>query len=377
MSQPTQTTGSLETEEELDLFLDKIKNEYKDGWTEENWEEEMEKHPFFMTKLPDESSGELPPAVEALRQLKWDPDESPKEKAIKLKEEGNLYFKVKNYKQAINSYTHALKEEISEDKELMSILHQNRSASHYHIQNYRSALNDCVFALKFNQKNIKAVHKCVDCCFALKLFSDCIKWCEKGLTLSPGDPKFKEMISKAETARKVVEKEKRKKETSERKQTDKQMKILALIKSKGIRVEEKEKDFLNLIESPINMHQKPIVVSSDGTSLIWPVVFLYPQYGQTDFIESFDENSTLGDHLNVMFEHLPDWDLNKEYRVENLQIYYENRDKHKLLKLKKELTLIEAMKHEGLIVQLGTPSFLILVKKSNFEKFYLQKYNEL
>ena len=62
------------------------------------------------------------------------------------------------------------------------------------------------------------------------IFSDCIKWCEKGLTLSPGDPKFKEMISKAETARKVVEKEKRKKETSERKQTDKQMKILALIK---------------------------------------------------------------------------------------------------------------------------------------------------
>ena len=32
-------SGQLETEEELDLFLDKIKNEYKDAWTEENWEE--------------------------------------------------------------------------------------------------------------------------------------------------------------------------------------------------------------------------------------------------------------------------------------------------------------------------------------------------
>lgn len=29
-----------ETDEDtLDLFLEKIKNEYKDGWTEENWEE--------------------------------------------------------------------------------------------------------------------------------------------------------------------------------------------------------------------------------------------------------------------------------------------------------------------------------------------------
>ena len=26
------------TEEDLDKFLDKIKNEYKDGWSEENWE---------------------------------------------------------------------------------------------------------------------------------------------------------------------------------------------------------------------------------------------------------------------------------------------------------------------------------------------------
>jgi hypothetical protein len=28
-----------EEERLLDQYLDKIKNEYKDGWTEENWEE--------------------------------------------------------------------------------------------------------------------------------------------------------------------------------------------------------------------------------------------------------------------------------------------------------------------------------------------------
>jgi hypothetical protein len=77
MSEPNSKNSMLETEEELDLFLDKIKNEYKDGWTEENWEEEMEKHPFFMTKLPEDSDN-LPPAVEALRQVKWDADDGPK-----------------------------------------------------------------------------------------------------------------------------------------------------------------------------------------------------------------------------------------------------------------------------------------------------------
>lgn len=29
----------LDDEAALDMFLDKINNEYKDGWTEENWEE--------------------------------------------------------------------------------------------------------------------------------------------------------------------------------------------------------------------------------------------------------------------------------------------------------------------------------------------------
>jgi hypothetical protein len=30
---------TFQDEADMDLFLDKIKNEYKDGWTEDNWEE--------------------------------------------------------------------------------------------------------------------------------------------------------------------------------------------------------------------------------------------------------------------------------------------------------------------------------------------------
>jgi hypothetical protein len=35
----TQSKPTLEDEADFDTFLDKIKNEYKDAWTEENWEE--------------------------------------------------------------------------------------------------------------------------------------------------------------------------------------------------------------------------------------------------------------------------------------------------------------------------------------------------
>ena len=44
------------------------------------------------------------------------------------------------------------------------------------------------------------------------------------------DPKFRDLISKSETARKALERDKRKKETVERKKTDKQIKICNLIK---------------------------------------------------------------------------------------------------------------------------------------------------
>lgn len=119
-----------------------------------------------------------------MRQLRWDPDDGPKEKALKFKEDGNFYFKCKNYKNAVISYTAGLNEKIDDDKELMSVLHSNRAASHFYLENYRSCLNDCVFARKFNPKNLKAVTKGAECCYKLKSYDDCIKWCESGLSIS-------------------------------------------------------------------------------------------------------------------------------------------------------------------------------------------------
>ncbi len=64
-----------------------------------------------------------------------------------------------------------------------------------------------------------------------------------------------------------------------------------MFQSKGIQLGENEKKFLNLLENPSNPIDKNVRLSENGTELIWPVVFLYPEYGQTDFIESFHENT--------------------------------------------------------------------------------------
>lgn len=71
------------------------------------------------------------------------------------------------------------------------------------------------------------------------------------------------------------------------------------------------------------------------THAIWPVIILYPQYGQLDVIEGLDVADMLAMHLAEMFPELADldsddvegdgmavsWDINKEYQVSRLVVY--------------------------------------------------------
>jgi hypothetical protein len=67
--------------------------------------------------------------------------------------------------------------------------------------------------------------------------------------------------------------------------------FVKLFKSRKIKVKESKDKFLSNLESNNSPNQKTVVIAEDGAHLKWPVIFLYPQYGQTDFIEAFDEET--------------------------------------------------------------------------------------
>ena len=115
--------------------------------------------------------------------------------------------------------------------------------------------------------------------------------------------------------------------------------------------------------------------------LVWPVLFLYPEYGETDFIEEFTESDLLQDHLYLMFDQSdpPPWDIESKYRlVESINVYYEDPTcaRPKLVAVRLELSLLEIISktsgHPGVVA--GTPTFILLAKNSAFEKEYLKKY---
>ena len=120
----------------------------------------------------------------------------------------------------------------------------------------------------------------------------------------------------------------------------------------------------------------------NGT-LVWPVLFMYPEYGETDLIEEFEENGQyFSDHLQAMFGHgieRPVWDIQNKYHPERLKIYYEDRitdpDKVALVPLKdSNLTLGEVLANPKFEIVNGLPTFIILVEKSAYETMMIKTY---
>ena len=245
-------------EEELQK-LEHSGSKYMDGWSEENWQREMEAHPFFANQESLDGSKELSPLMKGLQDLKYSPDENtPIELAANYKEDGNFNFKCKKYRMAVLSYTEGLRNatlamsnmDEMDDQERSNIitlkvqLITNRAASQYRLGNCRSSLLDCRMALKELPSHMKAVERAVECCIKLNRHKECMEWCDKGLVLvnsieTPNAEKkkqFQNWRAQAEKRYREAERNRRKEEAAIRKAKNEEQTLLAAIKSRGIEI---------------------------------------------------------------------------------------------------------------------------------------------
>lgn len=94
----------------------------------------------------------------------------------------------------------------------------------------------------------------------------------------------------------MEERNKRKAEVAEKKEQLRQEILLKALQIRGIRSFTKGR--VNTDATLLDMSSlepchpaavgKPVRL--EGESLIWPVLFLYPEYGETDFIQEFHED---------------------------------------------------------------------------------------
>uniref|UniRef100_A0A673TET3 Tetratricopeptide repeat domain 4 n=1 Tax=Suricata suricatta TaxID=37032 RepID=A0A673TET3_SURSU len=338
----------------MDSFLDKFQNEsYSGGFREDQWEEEFEKVPLFMKKAPSEIDPNKNPDLACLQSIIFDEERSPEEQAKTYKNEGNDYFKEKEYKKAVISYSEGLKKKCT-DPDLNVVLYTNRAAAQYYLGNFRSALSDVTAARKLKPCHLKAIVRGASCHLELRNFDEAMNWCDEGLQIDSRDKKLLEMRAKAHK-----------------------------LKARNIRVvsdgtsEDEDSDTEDLGElfmervSAENRHGTRLSIDEQGR-LSWPVLFLYPEHTQSDLITAFHEDTRLIDHLKVMFGETPSWDLEQKYCPDNIEVYFEVEGGTEIYRVPTEHTLLQVLQHPRYLVKSLVPAFMLYVRDTSVCKEYLR-----
>lgn len=359
-------------DQELDDFINGLERKrYTDGWSEDTWEEEMDKHPFFMKDTP--ADGELSPLAEGLAKLKYDPSENTAlELATNYKEDGNFNFKHKNYRLAIMGYTEGIRIKCG-DAEMDASLYNNRAASHWQLKNYRSSLADSEKALTYNPKHAKARLRAAKSALEVAKYDTCIEHCQKILEETKDNTEVTELMKKARKKKQLLERDQRKKERDASAKSKQKETVVKAILSRGIRVSNcEDEDDLDLAKlEPVLPGAHDAIVHVEDGILKWPLLFLYPEYQMTDFIKACPETVPLIDQLEQLFP--APWDERGEYRKDSVNVYFEGYDKMPhVIDSKEQLGNLLVLKYFEL--KAGTPAFFILPRGSKVERTFLESY---
>lgn len=358
---------------ELDEFINNLpKRKYEDGWPEDRWEEEMEKHPFFMKQSPQPGQ-HLHPLYEGLQKLKYDPNENePHELAVAYKDDGNFNFKHKNYRLAIVAYTEGIKQKCG-DADIEASLYNNRAASHWFLKNYRSCLHDCELALKLKPDYDKVSNRAAHCSYQLGQYDKAVEFCDLILEKNKTDKDILKLRKKCVNDAKLKDRNTRKKYLEDKKKKQIENTLIEEILKRGYNIERKGNLNLSHLEPCFpELVNSRVYLDDQENVLIWPVVLVYPEYKIMDYIQQFPENVCFYEQLEVVFNTYPEWDVKQEYKVDNLNVYFET-EKQDLVRVDVSKSLKEILQDKKYVIRAGTPSFLVVVRGSTVEKHLLNK----
>eukprot|EP00095_Tigriopus_kingsejongensis_P000949 snap_masked-scaffold360_size197209-processed-gene-0.15 protein:Tk00949 transcript:snap_masked-scaffold360_size197209-processed-gene-0.15-mRNA-1 annotation:"tetratricopeptide repeat protein 4" len=383
MSPAERQALAAKMDREMDEYMAQMEasgSKYMDGWSPENWEKEMEQHPFFAQNL--QAGQELPPLLKGIQDLKYSPDENtPAELAQSYKEDGNFNFKCKKYRFAVASYTEGLKHRC-EDQLLNSQLLTNRAAAQFRLKNFRSALIDCRLALVRTPTHLKALLKGAESAWELQRFEECVQLCDQGILSHPEEAQFVERRQQAVLKAKELERNARREAAQLKQSQHEERLLLEAIRGRGIQVvTAKGQSGLSLENleptHPAALRKRVHFSPADPAVLVWPALFIYPEHGETDFVEAFEENQIFADHLQAMFgPEAPSapWDLDHKYVPERLALQFEDVTAQKLVPVDAQVTLKSVLSDPRYRLVGGTPGIIVTVRGSKFESDFQSKY---
>eukprot|EP00928_Gymnodinium_smaydae_P072731 TRINITY_DN56034_c0_g1_i1.p1 TRINITY_DN56034_c0_g1~~TRINITY_DN56034_c0_g1_i1.p1 ORF type:complete len:404 (+),score=80.80 TRINITY_DN56034_c0_g1_i1:66-1277(+) len=283
--------------------------------------------PMFMDDVPADISGNAD--LLALQSLIYDDGQTDEEIAEHFRKLGNEAFRSSTNRvssqNALNAYTRGLEVECK-DAALNSQLHSNRAAVSMRLKQWTKAVEDCRQAVKLDATNLKAWFRGAKSCEALGLTSKALEFCEEAKKLSPKEAEIVQMYSrlKKRLEKENADREKARKADEARAKARNSVddKVRAVLDDRGVA--------LGPVLYDMAMYRRgeqfrPLITEDDPASLQWPLVFLYDEYGQSDFVEAVDERCCLEDQLQVVFpqDQHAEWDEEKKYVWDKLVAYFE------------------------------------------------------
>lgn len=315
----------------------------------------MNRTPLFMTDLSPEALADNP-ELDAIRALQYEGTRA--EVAQGFRESGNECARGKLWKDAKEFYIKALaalkakrsedesgldlneEEEREKEREIEEACYVNRAlcnlelskffftliqglcehpthgatygvmpqTSDGNIENYRQTTLDCAHTLQLNPKNVKAHYRSGQALSSLARLDEALDVCTRGLTLDPTNAPLKALLNKTTSAKELLDGQGRKRQERELLKKREEGMLRAALMARMIRTRttgqppDMEDTAIKLVPDPL----------SPTSTLVFPVVLLYPLHLQSDFIKSFGEEQTLGGHLEYMLP-LP-WDEKGEYK---------------------------------------------------------------
>lgn len=314
----------------------------KHGLTVDETVAELKQHPLFMTDLDDADPADNPDLA-ALQALAF--DGTPLENATNFKEQGNECFRAKRWADAKEFYTKGIAvllaeelkrknqaaasssqdtttpptstpestEETKAQLDLLESLYVNRAATHLSLRNHRSTTLDCAAALRLNPSNLKALYRSARALLLTDRLPAARDACARGLALSPSNPPLL-ALSADITAREAALAAK---DAAEARAAHREKLLKAALAARGIVTRETGR--------PPEMEDARVRLVPDEesveSSVVVPVLLLYPEDGETDFIKQFGETETLGQHFGYVFP-LP-WDREGRYTAEGVECFAE------------------------------------------------------
>ncbi|ROT40593.1 TPR-like protein [Sodiomyces alkalinus F11] len=322
---------------------------------------ELQKSPLFMTELDEESEH-----VAALQALAY--EGTPLENAVSFKDQGNECFKFRRFADAREHYTKAIdllapldrlrrkgettthketrkekqkrererettttttspaenktgapeteevvevevevdvpdsEEDIRQQLAALEALYANRAACALELRNYRACWLDGGHALRINPLNTKAYFRSARALLAVGRLDEAEDACAHGLRVDGANSALRKAAADIAAAKANAEAQRRAEEERKARQRRKAATLRAALAARNVRTRSTGAD-----PEMGDARVKLVPDEEDPrSSLVVPVVVLYPLELESDFVAAFGEADSLGDHLGYMLP--PPWD---------------------------------------------------------------------